>query len=442
VSFGRIHSHHRDRGRHGSVGSVIVPVAVGSGAGLGLCVVAASLGVAGSGPGGIVVGTGAGVLSGVAAVVTGVVVVRRQARRVVEAVQAAAAGASGTGAASRAPELGAGGRLGTEAVGGVESGADRDLRAETTAGAFGVFAPVAEVVDQVVATLKAEHGFRSVLDTFDGLVIILDEHGLVTYVGDTVREVLGWRPEEVRGTAFAGYVHTADLERFLDFSDATLARGDGPEERLRLRLRGADGSWQVVDWAAARLPGEGLGSLVLSGRDVTHQVAVEQELAHQANHDLLTGLPNRKALLQLAEQQVSAASRHRPVSVIMIDLDRFKDVNDSLGHAVGDQLLAQVGPRLRAILRPSDTIARLGGDEFAVLAIDIAEGKAAALARRLREKLQARNERPETAYPISFSVGITRYNPDRPCSIQELLTSADQRMYQEKTSKKRVGAAA
>jgi diguanylate cyclase (GGDEF)-like protein/PAS domain S-box-containing protein len=169
----------------------------------------------------------------------------------------------------------------------------------------------------------------------------------------------------------------------------------------------------------------------------------EDELREMSLVDELTGVYNRRGFLTLAEQQMKFAHRTKKDMVLFYaDLDDLKRINDSFGHDQGDAALVEAADLLKDAFRDSDIVARLGGDEFAVLAIDIAEGKAAALARRLREKLQARNERPETAYPISFSVGITRYNPDRPCSIQELLTSADQRMYQEKTSKKRVGAAA
>ena len=97
---------------------------------------------------------------------------------------------------------------------------------------------------------------------------------------------------------------------------------------------------------------------------------------------------------------------------------------------------------IRDTFRDSDIIARLGGDEFAVLAIDVAEGKAATLARRLREKIAARNSRPGQAYSVSFSLGIARYDPDKPCSLADLITAADRKMYQDKSTRKAAPTAA
>jgi len=147
--------------------------------------------------------------------------------------------------------------------------------------------------------------------------------------------------------------------------------------------------------------------------------------------------------MTLAEQQIKVAHRtKKDMSLFYAALDDLKRINDSLGHEEGDAALVEAAGFMRDVFRDSDIIARLGGDEFVVLAIDVAEGKINALTRRLRDRLHARNARPDIAYPLSFSLGIARYNPDRPCSLQELLTEADQKMYQEKSSKKRVSAAA
>ena len=169
----------------------------------------------------------------------------------------------------------------------------------------------------------------------------------------------------------------------------------------------------------------------------------EDELREMSLVDALTGVYNRRGFLTLAEQQMKFAHRTKKDMVLYYaDLDDLKRINDSFGHDQGDAALVEAAEVLKDAFRDSDIVARLGGDEFAALAIDIAEGKAAALTRRLREKLQARNALPEAAYTLSFSLGVARYDPDRPCSLQELLTAADHRMYQEKSSKKRAGATA
>lgn len=179
-----------------------------------------------------------------------------------------------------------------------------------------------------------------------------------------------------------------------------------------------------------------------------YAIAVQRTRTEDALRELsliddLTKVYNRRGFLTVAEQQMKVAHRtKKEMSLFYADLDDLKRINDSFGHEEGDAALVEAAGLLKDAFRDSDIVARLGGDEFAVLAIDIAEAKVATLTRRFRERVQSRNARPNSAYPISFSLGLSRYDPDRPCTLQELLTQADQRMYREKTSKKRDAAAA
>jgi len=169
----------------------------------------------------------------------------------------------------------------------------------------------------------------------------------------------------------------------------------------------------------------------------------EDALRELSLADELTQVYNRRGFLTVAEQQMKVAHRtKKEMALFYADLDDLKRINDTFGHETGDAALVEAAELLKDAFRDSDIVARIGGDEFAVLAIDMPEGKAAALTRRLRDRVQARNARPEAGPPISFSLGVVRYDPDRPCSLQELLALADRRMYQEKSSKKRDAALA
>ncbi len=169
----------------------------------------------------------------------------------------------------------------------------------------------------------------------------------------------------------------------------------------------------------------------------------EDALREMSLVDELTKVYNRRGFMTLAEQQIKVAHRtKKDMSLFYADLDDLKAINDSFGHEEGDAALVEAVEVLRDVFRDSDIIARLGGDEFVVLAIDVAEGRVAALARRLRERLQARNARAGTPYALSFSLGIVRYDPGKPCTLTELLILADRKMYQDKASKKRTSAAA
>jgi diguanylate cyclase (GGDEF)-like protein len=177
-----------------------------------------------------------------------------------------------------------------------------------------------------------------------------------------------------------------------------------------------------------------------ASRRLQRQTAALQSSAdrnrHQATHDALTGLPNRVLLRDRVEQSLAAATRTASeVAVLLIDLDRFKEINDTLGHSYGDELLRQIGPRLQAELRDGDTVARLGGDEFAVL-LPVVENaaEAEAVAERLREALHRRFEVQGVALDLEASVGIA-LSPWHGTDDEELLRHADIAMYVAKELK-------
>jgi len=181
----------------------------------------------------------------------------------------------------------------------------------------------------------------------------------------------------------------------------------------------------VVDHGPALVP---LLALPLVAVYTTAAVSVDRD--HQAMHDALTGLPNRKLLLQRADEQLAAAlAGHRTAALLLLDLDRFKEVNDTLGHQVGDDLLQQVASRLIATVRPHDTVARLGGDEFAVLlpAIDH-PGRALDVAQRMRRALSEPFRRGELTFDVDVSVGIALC-PQHGDDVAALLQRADVAMY-------------
>jgi diguanylate cyclase (GGDEF)-like protein/PAS domain S-box-containing protein len=170
-------------------------------------------------------------------------------------------------------------------------------------------------------------------------------------------------------------------------------------------------------------------------RDVSDRKAQLAALEHQALHDVLTDLPNRVLLLDRLEQAILASGRLRtPLALLIMDLDRFKEVNDTFGHHVGDQLLMQVGPRLRHQIRASDTIARLGGDEFAILLPTVANAEAAiAMGKKLIRALEAPFSVEENAFDIGASLGIA-IAPDHGGDAATLLRRADVAMYIAKQS--------
>jgi diguanylate cyclase (GGDEF)-like protein len=170
--------------------------------------------------------------------------------------------------------------------------------------------------------------------------------------------------------------------------------------------------------------------------------AVERHRLLQALRSLsliddLTGLYNRRGFTDLGGQYLRLARRnHQVVSLIYMDLDRFKTINDTLGHHVGDQALIRVADLLRNTFRSSDIVARIGGDEFAVLALETASESGEWLAQRIRDAVDARNRSTREAYQLHVSVGVARAHAEDRVRLEDLLAHADAAMYHEKRSKR------
>ncbi|MEJ2201914.1 MAG: sensor domain-containing diguanylate cyclase, partial [Desulfuromonadaceae bacterium] len=172
-------------------------------------------------------------------------------------------------------------------------------------------------------------------------------------------------------------------------------------------------------------------------RDVTERKMLMEELYRLSVLDELTGLYNRRGFLALSEQQLKVAARNRQRLVLFFfDLDHLKKVNDTLGHQNGDAMLVEIAEVLRQTFRKSDIVGRIGGDEFAVLVIDGEPGVQTSIAR-LSTVLEACNRKEERRYPLSLSLGFALFDPEDPCSLDELIARADDRMYQDKCSKRR-----
>ena len=171
-------------------------------------------------------------------------------------------------------------------------------------------------------------------------------------------------------------------------------------------------------------------------------IAIERDQADQlvwkqANYDSLTGLPNRNLLRERLGQELNKAKRHQSqLALLFIDLDHFKQVNDTLGHQKGDELLALVGRRLCECMRDSDTVARLGGDEFTVIAVELSDRAAVEpIATKVIQELSREFRLAQESIYLSASVGIAFY-PDHGDDMDQLIRSADSAMYEAKNSGK------
>jgi len=286
------------------------------------------------------------------------------------------------------------------------------------------------------AALRAsEERFRSLVQNSSDVITIVDAERLIRYQSESVRRVLGYEPAELATTDLLMLVHPDDQERVARFVSEA-ARRPGVTVPATWRILHRDGTWLHCETVAGNLLEDpDVHGLVLNTRDVSERKQLEDQLTHQAYHDGLTGLANRTRFTQRVESAL-ARGGGTDVAVLFIDLDDFKNVNDSLGHAAGDQLLIAAAKRLRTCLRPSDTAARFGGDEFAILLEDLAEVEnAAAVASRVLDMLHQPFGLQGRTIPIKASVGVAVGRPGVE-DAEELLRNADVAMYEAKTGGK------
>jgi diguanylate cyclase (GGDEF)-like protein/PAS domain S-box-containing protein len=256
------------------------------------------------------------------------------------------------------------------------------------------------------------------------------------------KSMLGYADEEVGDapSEWFGRVHPDDL--MVLKAEITAHRGGGtPHFKSEHRMLHKDGTyrWVLSRGIAVRLPTGKVYRMAGSQSDITARKLAEKRLVHDAFHDALTGLPNRALFLDRLGMVVAHARRRgeHPYSVLFLDLDRFKNVNDSLGHHAGDELLVEVARRLESLLRPGDTVARLGGDEFAVLLDDVNDGtQATRVAQRInRELAKPFNLRGHEVF-VTMSLGIAMgasCDYERP---EDVLRDADTAMYRAKAAGK------
>ncbi len=297
------------------------------------------------------------------------------------------------------------------------------------------------VVRDITARLQAEAELRESEERFRvafnqaavGLAHVAPEgHWLMA--NQKLCEIVGYTQQELRNLTYQQLTHPDDLQADLELGERMLAREIGEKSREK-RYRHKNGYYIWVNltsslvWDAAGKP-KYYSTVV---EDISRRKQIEGELLHLANHDPLTGLPNRSLLLDRLSQAIAYANRSGgQVAVMLIDLDRFKNINDSLGHEVGDKIIMEIGRRLSGNVRDGNTVARLGGDEFVVVLADVERGDAVAmLAQHILEALsQSMMMQGHEFYPAG-SIGISLYPKDGPDG-PTLLKNADTAMYRAK----------
>jgi diguanylate cyclase (GGDEF)-like protein/PAS domain S-box-containing protein len=292
-----------------------------------------------------------------------------------------------------------------------------------------------------VAERKSQEHFRSLVQNASDIILVVDEEQRLTFQTPSAQSILGWDPSQSMGCAIDSLVVAADAARtrLLLRRAQTDQLGAGPVIQ-------PDDVWRIVDRhevvrlfevsCRSLLDDPSVRGIVVTLHDITERRELESELKHLAYHDSLTQLPNRVLFLDRVEHALARSGRHRErLAVMLIDVDNFKVINDTRGHAAGDALLGQIAHRLQFALRPGDSCARLGGDEFAILAEGlITDDEGSQIANRIAEQLRAPFDLGSQTVTTAASIGVA--TSDYGSDASELLRQADLAMYAAKDAGK------
>lgn len=276
--------------------------------------------------------------------------------------------------------------------------------------------------------------FMSLAEALPSGILSADARGWVVYCNHTAQQILNLPAERIHGRGWMDVVQAEDLADVMDAAGMVIRSGTAQQATFRIQ------TGLFARWASAKFVPLGdakrRSGWIATIDDITDRRRAESQLAHRATHDPLTELPNRTLLEDRLEQACARLRRdHGWVTVLFVDLDDFKRINDTMGHPAGDEVLREVGRRLRGVLRPADTVSRLGGDEFVAVCEGIGEDAADRIAARISEALDVPMLINGRQVHVRASVGhATTCDPLQ--APAEMLVRADQAMYRVKRERR------
>jgi diguanylate cyclase (GGDEF)-like protein/PAS domain S-box-containing protein len=285
------------------------------------------------------------------------------------------------------------------------------------------------------ALRQSEEKYRTILENIQEGYFEVDLAGNLTFFNDPVCQIFGYSKEELMGMNDRMYTNEQTAKKVFQAFNKVYKTGE-PTSEFDWQIIRKDRTKRYIEASVSLQKDSSDQSIGFRGiiRDITERKEMDQQLNHMATHDALTGLPNRSLFMDRLQIALAQSKRSRnKLAVMMLDLDHFKDINDTLGHMVGDKLLKEVSYRLRGILRQNDTVARLGGDEFVVLLSDLGRIEyVASVAKVILKSFQKPFAFADSKITSHASIGIAVY-PDDCEDVDSLLKKSDIAMYSVKT---------
>lgn len=285
------------------------------------------------------------------------------------------------------------------------------------------------------ALRESEYKMRTLLDSMSEGLVQVDKDEVIEFVNDRFCEMIGYAREELLGRVTYDLLFDDYERQHLNAISTKRMQGELGQYELRLRRKDGESLYTIVGGAPVFNAEQAIIGTMGVFTDITERKRIEEQMIHDAFHDALTGLANRKLFMEHVRLTLARAKREQNslFAVLFLDFDRFKVINDSLGHAEGDRLLIAIAGRLKFILRPGDLVARLGGDEFTILLNELDSPEdALRIAERIHQEMGNPFDLGGSEIVTSASIGIAFSNEDYN-QAEEILRDADIAMYRAKT---------
>lgn len=285
------------------------------------------------------------------------------------------------------------------------------------------------------ALRENEEKYRSLVESTEDSIYLIDKNYKYKFMNKKHLSRLGFPIEHFLGRPYNEFHSAEETKEFIEIVDKVFKMGESVQHEHQSRR---DNRYFLRTLSPVKDREGRTTAVTVISKDITELKQMEEQLRALSLTDELTGLYNRRGLITLAGQQLKMANRQKKgIYMLYADVDNLKGINDTLGHQEGDLALIEIANILKENYRKSDIIARIGGDEFVVIPVGATGGKIEDVTARFQKSIEVQNQKKNRSYRLSVSVGVSFYDPENHCSIDELLALAEKAMYEQKRLKRK-----
>jgi diguanylate cyclase (GGDEF)-like protein/PAS domain S-box-containing protein len=285
------------------------------------------------------------------------------------------------------------------------------------------------------AMRESEEKYRSLVESTEDSIYVVDRNYKYVFMNKKHLSRMGFSGDEYIGSAYSEFHLPYETNWFIEKANSVFSTGESVQHEYK-SLK--DSKYFILTLSPVKKSDGTIIAVTVVSKDITERKRMEEKLKDLSLTDELTGIYNRRGFFTLVEHQLKLSKRQkRGIFMLYADLDHLKEINDTFGHQEGDLALIETANILKNNFRESDIIARIGGDEFVIIPVGTNGDNIEAITSRLQKAVEIHNSKSNRGYKLSISAGIVYYNPQNPCSIDELLLHGDNAMYEQKRQKQK-----